>query len=162
ELVKRDVDVLLVDRDEPGLGCSFGNSGAISPGSIAPLAMPGILASLPHMLFAADSPLRIPIDYVPRLLPWLLRFLASAKPKRIESAAQTLNALNSDAVVLHQKLAAEVGVPELLVKRGHLHLYPDAAALKDDEPAWRLREHFSIPFERLNRAGILSLEPNIG
>ena len=30
ELRKRGAEVTLVDRDEPGRGCSFGNSGAIS------------------------------------------------------------------------------------------------------------------------------------
>ena len=45
-LRRRGAAVTLVDRDEPGSGCSFGNSGAISPGSVAPLAMPGVLASV--------------------------------------------------------------------------------------------------------------------
>ena len=42
-LRQRGEDVTLIDRDAPGRGCSFGNSGAISPGSVAPLAMPGLL-----------------------------------------------------------------------------------------------------------------------
>ena len=46
-LQKRGAAVTLIDRDEPGRGCSYGNSGAISPGSVAPLAMPGILSSVP-------------------------------------------------------------------------------------------------------------------
>ena len=58
--------VVLVDRDEPGRGCSFGNSGAISPGSVAPLAMPGVLASVPRMLLDPQSPLRVPLSYLPR------------------------------------------------------------------------------------------------
>ena len=37
------VAVTLIDRGEPGMECSYGNSGAISPGSVAPLALPGIL-----------------------------------------------------------------------------------------------------------------------
>jgi len=31
-LVKRGAEVTLIDRDEPGRGCSYGNSGAISAG----------------------------------------------------------------------------------------------------------------------------------
>ena len=53
--------VTLIDRDEPGRGCSFGNSGAISPSSIAPLAMPGVLASVPAMLLDAQGPLHLPL-----------------------------------------------------------------------------------------------------
>ncbi|MEI6723258.1 MAG: FAD-dependent oxidoreductase, partial [Betaproteobacteria bacterium] len=46
-LAKRGASVTLIDRDAPGHGCSYGNSGAISPASIAPVAMPGVLASVP-------------------------------------------------------------------------------------------------------------------
>ena len=49
-LAKRGAEVTLIDRDEPGRGCSYGNSGAISAGSVAPVAMPGVLASVPKML----------------------------------------------------------------------------------------------------------------
>ena len=45
---------------------SFGNSGAVSPGSVAPVAMPGVLASLPSMLVDPDSPLYLPLGYLPR------------------------------------------------------------------------------------------------
>ena len=81
ELRKRGHDVLLVDRDEPGRGCSFGNSGAISPGSVAPLALPGVLASVPRMLLDAQSPLRVPLSYLPRALPWLARFARRASSR---------------------------------------------------------------------------------
>ena len=65
-LRKRGYGVALIDRDAPGHGCSYGNSGAISPSSVAPLAMPGVLASVPRMLLDAASPLRLPLAYLPR------------------------------------------------------------------------------------------------
>ena len=39
---------------------------------------------------------------------------------------------------------------------------PDWRALEKDAASWRLRERLGIPFDRLDRAGIVSLEPNIG
>jgi D-amino-acid dehydrogenase len=74
--------VVLVDRDEPGHGASFGNSGALSPGSVAPLAMPGVLSGVPSMLLDARGPLYLPPEYLPRALPWLARFVAAARPPR--------------------------------------------------------------------------------
>ena len=44
QLLRRGATVTLIDRDEPGRGCSYGNSGAISESSVTPLAMPGVLA----------------------------------------------------------------------------------------------------------------------
>ena len=161
ELRKRGHEVVLVDRDEPGMGCSFGNSGAISPGSVAPLAMPGVLASVPGMLLDPQSPLRVPLAYLPRALPWLMRFVASTTPRNVASAAARLHALHASAVARHLALAREVGVPELVIVRGHLHLYPDAAALAKDAAGWSLRREYGVGVERLDRAGIAALEPAV-
>lgn len=42
-LCREGLPVTLIDRDEPRLGCSYGNAGAASPGSVAPIAMPGVM-----------------------------------------------------------------------------------------------------------------------
>ncbi|GJG94428.1 FAD-binding oxidoreductase [Cupriavidus pauculus] len=160
-LQKRGADVTLFDREGAASGCSFGNSGAISECSIAPLAMPGVLASVPKMLLDPDSPLRLPLNYLPAAAPWLTRFVLSATPERVDRAAAALAALHAGAIDKHEALTREVGVPELFMRRGHLHLYPDAAALAADDAVWRLRERFGIRFERLDRAGIDALEPGV-
>lgn len=160
-LRKRGADVMLVDRDEPGSGCSFGNSGAISPGSVVPLAMPGILASVPGMLLDGESPLYLPLRYLPRALPWLIRFVASARPARVADAAARLAALHAGAIEMHEALANEIGVPELFLRKGHLHLYPNEAALAKDMSGWRIRESYGYRSERLARDGIVALEPNV-
>jgi D-amino-acid dehydrogenase len=161
-LVKRGADVTLIDRDEPGRGCSYGNSGAISEGSVAPLALPGVLATVPGMLTDPESPLHLPLAYLPRALPWLLRFVASAKPERVAAAARRLAALHAGAIDKHRLLTQEVGVPELFMQRGHLHLYPDETALAKDATGWRMREEYGFKFERLDRDGIVALEPRVG
>ena len=59
--------------DEPGLGCSYGNAGAVSFGSVAPLAMPGVMRDALGMLLDPAAPLRIPLHYLPQAAPWLWR-----------------------------------------------------------------------------------------
>jgi D-amino-acid dehydrogenase len=49
--------------------------------------MPGVLASVPGMLLDDESPLYLPLRYLPRALPWLLRFVASARPAAVEASA---------------------------------------------------------------------------
>lgn len=161
ELRKRGADVTLIDRDEPGGGCSRGNSGAISPASVAPLAMPGVVASVPRMLLDAESPLFLPPGYWLQALPWLLRFVAAARPAVVEAAAAKLADLHSGALEAHEKMTRELGVPELFLRRGHLHLYPDEQALAKDAGSWRMREAYGFRAERLDRAGIEALEPNV-
>ncbi|RYY92246.1 MAG: FAD-dependent oxidoreductase [Comamonadaceae bacterium] len=160
-LRKRGADVTLVDRDAPGNGCSFGNSGAVSPASVAPLAMPGVLASVPGMLFDDESPLYLPLRYLPRALPWLMQFVASARPGRVEVSAAKLAALHHGALDAHEAMARELGVPELFLRQGHLHLYPDARALAKDAGGWRMREAYGFRVEKLDRGGIEALEPRV-
>lgn len=162
ELRKRGANVTLIDRDEPGQGCSYGNSGAISVSSVAPLAMPGLLSSLPGMLFDRDSPLSLRLRYLPKALPWLSRFLLAASAETAERSAAQLAALHAGALSGHEALAAEIGVPELFMRRGHLHLYPGEEALAKDAGGWRLREQHGFRAERLGRDGIVALEPNVG
>ena len=160
-LRKRGADVTLVDHDEPGRGCSFGNSGAVSPASVAPMAMPGVLASVAGMLLDAESPLYLPWRYLPRALPWLVRFVASARPAVVAASAAKLAAIHAGALDAHEAMTRELGVPELFLRRGHLHLYPDAQSLAKDDDGWRMREQYGFKAERLDRAGIAALEPGV-
>lgn len=160
-LSKRGADVTLVDRDEPGRGCSFGNSGAISPASVAPVAMPGVLASVPGMLLDDESPLYLPLRYLPRALPWLLRFVAAARPAAVEASAAKLASIHAGALDAHEAMTRELGVPELFLRRGHLHLYPDAKALGKDAGGWRMREAYGFKAQQLDRGGIEALEPGV-
>ena len=160
-LCKRGAHVTLIDRAEPGRGCSYGNAGAISPGSVAPLAMPGIAGRAVRLMLDRDGPLYLPLAYLPRALPWLLRFVAASRPERVQAVAARLASLNANAVDHHLALAREVGASELVQRRGHLHVYPDAAAMAKDAEAWSLREQQGVAFERLDRAGIDALEPRI-
>jgi len=161
-LARRGAHVTLIDRAEPGRGCSYGNAGAIAPASVAPLAMPGLLRRVPGMLLDRDGPLRLPLAYAPRALPWLRRFVDASRPDRVEAIAARLAALNADAVERHVALAREVGAPELVQRRGHLHVYTDTAALAKDAAAWALRQRHGVRCERIDRADIEALEPRIG
>jgi len=161
-LAKRGARVTLMDRCEPGHGASFGNSGAISPGSVAPLAMPGVARTVPGMLLDRKSPLFLPLTYLPRAMPWLMKFVASSRPERVAQSAVKLADLHAGAIEAHQALTQEVGVPELFLRRGHLHLYPDENALAKDSGGWRMRREHGFTFERLERDGIVALEPGVG
>ena len=139
-LARSGAQVTLIDRDEPGQGASFGNSGAISPGSVAPLAMPGVVKTVPGMMVDPESPLFLPPGYLPRALPWLMAFVASSSPERVAQTGVKLADLHRGAIAAHEAMTREVGVPELFMRRGHLHLYPDEAALAKDAGGWKLRE----------------------
>lgn len=160
-LRKEGFTVQVLDPEDPGSQCSFGNAGAISEGSIAPLAMPGVLKNAAQMLLEADGPLYVPPHYWLRAAPWLARFVASATPQRVEEVASALTALFAGALENHQTLAREIGCPERVAQTGQLHLYRDDAALGKDAGGWRLRERHGVRCERLDGAAIRALEPAV-
>lgn len=161
ELSKAGYNVQIIDPAEPGSQCSSGNAGAISAGSVAPLAMPGILKSSAKMLLDADSPLHVPFHYWLRAAPWLTRFVAAANPARVEEIAGALQQLFVGAVENHQALAQEIGCPQRVVKTGQLHLYRDEAALAKDNASWQLRKAHGVKIDILNADEMHALEPAV-
>ncbi|GIZ53056.1 NAD(P)/FAD-dependent oxidoreductase [Noviherbaspirillum aridicola] len=161
ELRKAGREVRLIDPEAPGSQCSYGNAGAISSGSVAPLAMPGVMRNAAAMLLDADSPLHVPARYWLRAAPWLLRFVRAADPARIEGIADALSTLFAGALDNHRALAAEIGCPQRVVQNGQLHLYRDEQALAKDAGSWRLRRERGVAAEVIDAAAIRALEPSV-
>ena len=161
-LGRRGAAVTVIDPQAPGSQCSYGNAGALSPGSVAPIAMPGILRNLPRMLFDRNSGVYVPPRYWWRVLPWLAAFLAQARPDRVESIAARHAPLLLPALDRHRDMAAAIGGSDLLRVVGQLHVYRDDAQFQAAWPVWALRQHYGTEVQRLDRAGIAALEPEVG
>lgn len=161
-LTKRGFQVVLYDPEAPGSGCSSGNAGAISPGSVTPLAMPGLLAKVPGMLLNPRGALHIPLSYWISAFPWVVRFAAAARPQRVAAIADALAGLYGDAVSQHMQLLSEVGAADIVRRSGQLHLYRNERQLRGSCGDWKLRAAHGARFEKLDRAGIEALEPQVG
>ncbi len=154
------VDV--VDVGSPEEKCSYGNAGAISAGSVAPLAMPGILRKVPGMLADPTGPLYVRPSYALKAAPWLWRFAWAAQPERVEKIAVALNGLLGPAVQATLDLARSCGAAHLIRRTGQLHLYPDATALKAEDGSWALRRRMGVSLEIVGPGEIRELEPAVG
>ena len=80
--------VLLLDGNGIGQGCSFGNAGHLATEQVFPLADPALLPKLPGFLLDPLGPLAIRPRYFFKAIPFFLRFINqnAAKP----GAAPTL------------------------------------------------------------------------
>src|SRR5262249_13113974 len=58
-LQREGFTVRLVEKGEPGMKASFGNSGSFGTASCVPFALPGVLKKVPKMLFDPESPLKL-------------------------------------------------------------------------------------------------------
>ncbi len=81
------------------------------------------------------GPLTIRWSYLPRLLPWLRRFLqAGSTAAKVAATARALRPLLANAPALHRKLAEEAGVADLITRQGVLFVFPDRAAFRRGSP----------------------------
>jgi len=154
-------DVTVVDMRPPGEYCSFGNAGILSPGSCVPLATPGVLWNVPGYLADPMGPLTVRWSYLPRAMPWLLRFLAASDSKRVACIADALRALLKDTFDAYQPLVARAGVSDLIRRTGYIVVYRSRRAYAGDAIAWKLRRERGVIIEELNSAEIRRRVPQL-
>src|ERR1700754_1709966 len=92
-LQREGFKVRLVEKGEPGMKTSFGNSGSFGTASCVPFALPGVLKKVPRMLLDSGSPLKLRWSHVPKALPFFLRLLSASRPSRVEEIAAARNSL---------------------------------------------------------------------
>jgi glycine/D-amino acid oxidase-like deaminating enzyme len=140
-LARTGESVLLIDRDEPGMGCSFGNAGHIATEQRVPLASAQTIRRLPAMLLDREGPLAVRPGVMPQLLmEWGWRFLLAALPSAYARNAAALAALVDGALAdLRQLLAGTPAQMRLQERGNHLVWEGKQPPLPDDAPfeLWR-------------------------
>ncbi len=138
-----------------------GNAGAISHGSVAPLAMPGVLSQVPKMLMDPAGALHIPLRYWLRAMPWLMRFVASARREKVESAAVALSALLFSSLDRHREILTAEGARDLIREEGQMYLYRNEEQLAKDRGSLALRQKHGLKIEKLVGPALRDLEPEV-
>ncbi len=162
ELLRRGWSVTIVDRQEPGEGCSFGNAGILAAQAVVPTAMPGIEKDARRMLLDPEGPLVVRWGSLPKTLPWLWQFRKAARGENLNSVADAMKALNGTTLELHERLAREASVPDLVRPTRYLYIARDKAKLDVDKGlAWRLRRERGSEIEVLDGADLHEAEPEL-
>ena len=102
-------DVTLVDRIAPGEATSHGNGGVLASCAVVPVTVPGLPAKAPRMLLDRQSPLFLRWSYLPRLLPWLAKYLSHCTEAETRRIAAALLPVIGDSLEQHQALARGTG-----------------------------------------------------
>jgi len=129
-LAREGRDVVLLDRDEPGVaGASFGNAGHIAAELVQPLPSPGLLFGFWRELYALDGPLDVPWRRLGAFAPWAMRFARAALQR--EANTRALAPLVKPAVAAFARLFEELRAAQLIRSQGHLQVwFGDAAPRK--------------------------------
>lgn len=140
-------DVTIVDRAGPASGTSHGNAGVLAAGAIIPVTTPGLLPKAPVMLFNRDAPLFLRWRYLPRLLPFLGRYLAHATTAHVDLYGRAMSSLLHDTVDQHLALARGTEAAQYISTDDYCFGYATRAAFDADADGWARRQAAGYQFE---------------
>lgn len=153
--------VTLIDRQAPGEMTSFGNTGGISPASVVPISMPGMLKDIPRWLMDPQGPLYVRWSYLPACFPWLVRFLRAGKRDRVLEISRALTELNRPTFEAYAPLLRDAGLTHLFHQTGQLFVYRSKESLELDAFSIELKRATGLSVDILSSDGIRRLEPAI-
>ena len=160
-LQKKGYQVTLFDKDEPGnLSASYGNAGHFSPYASIPLNRPDILMDVPAMLLSSSGPLAVKWNYVPKMIPWFLKFLKNCSTKNMMHTAKYMHQILDIALPAYDELFEEIDLSGLVENKGILYIWNDQN-LKSRELEMNIRNEIGAEQQLLSQKEIHDLEPNI-
>ena len=160
-LQKNGYKVTLFDRDEPGnLSASYGNAGHFSPYASVPLNRPDVLTDVPSMLLSSTGPLALRWNYVPKMIPWFLKFILNCSKKKMMHTAKNMHQILNLALPAFDELFDEVDISGLVEKKGVIYVWNDQN-LTSRELEINIRKELGVEQQILTPKEIHDLEPNI-
>ncbi|MFK8079815.1 MAG: NAD(P)/FAD-dependent oxidoreductase [Granulosicoccus sp.] len=161
-LARSGVKVTLIDRQAPGEGTSHGNAGVLASCSMVPVTTPGLARKAPALLLNKNSPLFMRWSYLPRIAPWLRRYLGYANDADTQRIAKHLAFIVGDSVEQHQDLAGNTAADQWLHPSDYQFAYRTMADFKADAYVWELRRKHGFEPELLTGHQVREKEPALG
>ena len=161
ELQREGFHVTVLDRLGPGEGASFGNAGGVAVGEIIPITSPGVVLRVPGWLMDPMGPLALRWMYLPKMVPWLLRFVRTGYGQRFRDVVSELATLCGRAYTDYQRLLSATGVDDVFRGEGVLHVYDRPSEYESERLAWDLRREHGLRFEEVNTVELRELDPDM-
>jgi D-amino-acid dehydrogenase len=161
ELSRAGAKVVVIDKFEPGYGCSYGNAGWITPCFAMPLPMPGMLLKSIRWLSDPESPLYIKPELSPTLISWLLRFMGSMTRKKMLASVDALTAISIQSMSLYRELSKNTDRPFSYEEKGLLMVAQSEDGLNYARSEMELVARNGIPGRLMREDEIRSFEPAI-
>lgn len=125
------LEVVVLERGDPGGGASRGNAGAICPSMVEPLPAPGILRGGIGSMTRPDAALHVAPTYAPRLAGFLRRFAQAATRERFEAGVEALLPFALGVTEAYDELAA-AGIGAHARADGYLFVHASWQAAHDE------------------------------
>jgi D-amino-acid dehydrogenase len=120
-----------------------------------------MIAKSPKMLLDPNFPLFLRWSYLPKLTPWLLKYLSNANDKDTRRIAQGIAPITYDTVEQHQSLTAGLEAAKWVEPTDYSFAYPDRAAFEADHYTWMLREQAGFVPDVIEAEDVRDFEPGL-
>jgi D-amino-acid dehydrogenase len=159
-LAQQGHEVTVVDRQSgPALETSFANAGEVSPGYSSPWAAPGVPLKAIKWLMMQHSPLAISPRLDPEMWRWVGQMLMNCTEKRYEiNKARMLRVAEYSRDCLVQ-LRAETGIRYDDRAQGTMQLFRTQKQLDASSGDTEILDRYGVPYEVLDPAGCIRVEP---
>lgn len=155
-------EVVVVDRQPgPALETSFANAGEISFGLASPWAAPDLPLKVIRWMFMRHSPLIIRPRLELSMARWLLGIARNANKSRYAANKHRMVRLSAFSRECLIELRSQAGIDYDEGSRGTLQLFRKHRQLDDAGRDVEVLKSEGIPFQVLDRAGCISVEPGL-
>ena len=160
-LIKKGFEVTLIDREDPGKeSASYGNAGHFSPYASVPINRSDILVDVPTMLLSSMGPLALKWNYVPKMIPWFIKFIKNCSKKNMLHTTKYMHQILDLALPAYDELFEDINVSELVESKGIIYFWTNKD-LKSRELEINMREELGVKQQLLTPHEIHDLEPHI-
>lgn len=160
-LRRAGADVTIVDRATPGTGTSHGNAGVLAACAMVPVTGPGLLAKAPGMLMNNDFPLFMRWSYLPRLLPWLAKYMSHANDADTQRIARGLNHIVADTVEQHKSLCDDLGLGSWVNESDYCFAYANRSVFENEGYTWAIRREMGFIPQIIEGQEVREYEPSL-
>ncbi len=159
-LQKKGFQVTLFDRDEPGNAASYGNAGHFSPYASLQLNRTDILSDVPAMLLSSRGPLALKWNYIPKMIPWVTRFILNSSKSKMMHTAKYMHQILDLSLDAFDELFQDIDLEGLVEKNGIIYVW-EKKSLKSRDLEINIRKELGVEQQILKPKDIHDLEPNI-
>lgn len=161
ELQSKGRKVTLIDKGNPGYGCSYGNAGWITPCFAMPLPQPGMLFKSIKWMLDPESPLYIKPQPSMLLIKWLMQFTKNMTTKKMNASIDVLTEISKDSYNFYSELNKRNPQKFDFQNKGLLMVSGTEAGVKAAEQELDLMATRGIAGKKMKADEIAAFEPSL-
>ena len=160
QLLKKDIPVTIFDKNDPAKMASYGNAGHFSPYAVLQFNRPDILVNIPQMLFSSYGPLALKWNYVPKMIPWMWKFVKNCNTKSMLHTAKYMHQILDLSLDAYDDAFKEIDTTGLIERKGIIYGWTNEN-LKSRNLEIKVRKDLGVKQTLISKKEISDLEPKM-